>query len=159
MELITTESVSQKEVPIIAELLVLELLKESKKPKWVKLPGGVIYCDIYTGNGKEIKGGSAVHLHLRGYLEDGTEFVNTFRERLHFFFTFNVGETIPGFEQGIASMRERGKRIVIIPPELAFGAEGYETEYIYIPPYSTLIYEVSLLFVREPEWDKLNMFK
>jgi peptidylprolyl isomerase len=149
-------------VPERARMLVKTLTKkEDAEQEWYGFPEGVMYHDIHIGNGKAIKKGMGIHTILRGILEDGTQFVNTmkYEGNKSFVFTFGIGDTLKSFEQGISSMRERGKRVIVIPPELAYGEKEYESQDVFIPPNSILIFEVSVMWVREPEWEKIRFFK
>lgn len=158
----TIEDMKEKfKVPAKAREIVSALLKGGKEDPsgWVKTANGVLYYDIHKGRGKVPENGVAVYLHIRGYLEDGTQVLNTFKRREYFIFTYGKGQVIKGLEEGIATMREGGKRVIVIPPELAYGSEGYESSDSYVPPDSALIFEVSFLWIRAPEWDKLNKFE
>lgn len=149
-------------VPERARMLVQALTKKKdSEQEWRIFPEGVMYHDIHVGDGKSITNGVSVHMLLRGVLEDGTEFVNTMKNRINksYTFTFGQGDTLNSFEQGVVTMREKGKRVIVIPPELAYGEKEYKTPSIHIPPHSTLIFEASIMWIREPEWDKINLFK
>jgi hypothetical protein len=149
-------------VPERARMLVRALTKkEDAEQKWYIFPEGVMYHDIHVGDGKSITNDVAVHMLLRGVLDDGTEFVNTmkYKENKAYTFTFGQGDTLMSFEQGVASMREKGKRVIVIPPELSYGEKEYKTPEVQIPPHSTLIFEASVMWIRAPELDKLNLFK
>ncbi len=126
---------------------------------WVTLPEGVMYQDVYIGKGKSIEKGVAVHTHLRGFFEDGTEFDNTFSKKQWFIFTYGRTPVLKGYELGIASMKEGGKRIIVIPSELAYGNDGFEDDETSIAPDSVLIFDVSLLWIRAPETEKLDLFR
>ena len=158
---LTPSEVSEK-VPQKARELVEALLgEEGKKQNWDALPGGVFYHDIFKGDGKPVKHGSAIHMKLRGFLKNGAEFVNTNKHphNKSYVFTYGIGEVVKGFEMGVATMKEKGKRVIVIPPELGFKEKGYRSPYVFIPPYSTLIYEASFMFRKDPEWNKIDLFK
>lgn len=126
---------------------------------WLEGEGSVWYQDVHIGKGKVLQNGVAVYMHFKGYLRDGTLFENTFAQRDCFLFTYGKGQVIKGLEYGIMGMREGGKRRICIPPERAYGSEGFKDDETTIPPDSPLFFEVSLLWIREPEFDKLRMFK
>jgi len=159
--LATTKTLSKSD--LTSPALVKKEKKGSKKKEsdllWVTLPNGIKYQDIYVGTGKSPKYGVSVYCHFKGYFEDGTEFDNTFKRRQFFCFTYGKNEVLEAFELGIETMKEKGKRKIIIPSELAFGDKGYKDDVVQIKPNSTLIFEVSLMWIREPEQDKLGRFK
>jgi len=149
-------------IPEKARELVQKLTKKNEPDQqWFITEEGIVYHDVFVGEGNTPKRGVAVHMIVRGILKDGTEFVNTTRypERKSFTFTYGTGATIKGFESGIASMKEKGKRVIVIPPEMGFGDKEYKSQNIKIPPNSTLIFEVSIMFYREAEWEKIDLFK
>jgi len=141
-------------------------LKREGTGEWKRLPGGIWIRDLHPGKGKTPEKGSAVYMSYRGYFEDGQCFASTYATGRNvtkwFAFTYGDGTVMPSLEDGIATLKEGGRRIVVIPPELGYGEYGYdapEENAIDIPPNATLIYEVTFLWLREPETHKLNLFE
>jgi FKBP-type peptidyl-prolyl cis-trans isomerase FkpA len=99
--------------------------------------------DENIGSGTEAKIGSTVSVNYTGKLENGTVF-DTSVGKSPISFTLGKGEVIPGWEQGIQGMKVGGKRLLIIPADLAYGATGYGP----VPPNATLIFEVELISVQ-----------
>ncbi len=133
--------------------------KIKKDDSWVTITGNIKYKDIYIGKGKSPKKSDYITMHLIGTLEDGTEFFNTHRDKLPFNFYYENNEVIKGIEIGIADMKEMGKRIISVPPEYAYGEQGYKDGTVEIKPNSTLIFEISLIKIKDPEFNKVNMFR
>lgn len=107
---------------------------------------GLQYIDIEEGTGATPQAGQTVVVHYTGWLEsDGSKFDSSLDAGTPFSFQLGAGGVIPGWEEGLATMKEGGKRRLIIPPELAYG----ETERPGIPANSTLIFDVELIEVRE----------
>lgn len=102
--------------------------------------------DIVVGTGAEAVSGGAVTVHYVGTLVDGTVFDSSLSRGEPFTFNLGVGEVIPGWEQGVAGMKEGGKRRLYIAPELAYGAQAVGP----IPANSALIFEVELVSVAAP---------
>lgn len=143
------------------------LLAYENKGTWESLRDGVWIRDIHVGKGKLPSKGVAVYLNLVGHLEDGTVFLNTKKKKKQgvpqawFVYTYGSGEVMKSLEDAILTMREGGRRLVYIPAEQAYGEHGYNPpeEDAHIPPNANLIFEVTLLWIREPEFHKLDMFK
>lgn len=99
--------------------------------------------DILVGDGKEAVAGADIVVHYTGVLPDGTVFDSSVNRGEPFVFTLGAGQVIQGWERGFAGMREGGRRLIAIPPELGYGSNAVGS----IPPNSTLIFEVELLQV------------
>jgi FKBP-type peptidyl-prolyl cis-trans isomerase len=97
-----------------------------------------------SGEGAAPKRGETVTVHYTGWLPDGTKFDSSVDRDEPFAFVLGTGQVIQGWDQGVATMRVGDKTRLTIPPELAYGAEGYPGA---IPPNATLIFEVELLSV------------
>ncbi|MGE3181084.1 MAG: FKBP-type peptidyl-prolyl cis-trans isomerase [Phycisphaerae bacterium] len=104
---------------------------------------GVRYYDLRVGDGASPKNYCHVTLDFVGQMANGTEFTNTYRINEPYRFQIGLSQVVRGLEEGIMSMRVGGKRVLEIPPELAYGTRGWEA----IPPNTLLIFEVELLKV------------
>jgi peptidylprolyl isomerase len=140
-------------------------LEDADRYPWIPMNNGAQYQDLHVGNGKTPTPGSAIYMHYRGYLQDGTVFDDTYKRRQWYRFTYGTNAILPALEQAMATMREGGKRRILLPPNLAYGKNGFtppdkEGEAaIPIPPDSTLIFDITFLWMREPEYDKIRRFK
>ena len=99
------------------------------------------------GAGIEAESFSVVDVHYTGKLEDGTIFDSSAGREGPFRFTLGAGMVIPGWDMGIKGMKPGGKRVLTIPPELAYGKKGAGS---VIPPNATLIFDVELIAVTPP---------
>lgn len=113
--------------------------------KTVTTASGLKYIEIKEGSGESPKPGQTVVVHYTGTLEDGTKFDSSVDRGEPFKFPLGQGQVIPGWDEGIATMKPGGKRKLIIPPDLGYGASG--TPGGPIPPNATLHFDVELLRV------------
>lgn len=106
---------------------------------------GLKYRDDVMGGGDEAGRGKRVRVHYTGRLDDGTKFDSSRDRDEPFGFTLGVGQVIAGWDEGVAGMRVGGRRTLVIPPALGYGARGAGG---VIPPHATLVFDVELLDVR-----------
>ena len=112
------------------------------QPSEVVTPSGLKYIDLVEGAGPSPRQGQVVRVHYTGWLENGKKFDSSVDRDEPYMFPLGVGEVIPGWDEGVATMKVGGKRKLIIPGRLAYGPEGRGN---VIPPNATLIFEVQLL--------------
>src|SRR5438034_11416438 len=106
---------------------------------------GLKYDDLVVGTGPEAKTGQTVSVHYTGWLTDGKKFDSSKDRGQPFSFPLGAGRVIKGWDEGVAGMKVGGKRTLVIPPELGYGARGAPGA---IPPNATLKFEVGLLDVK-----------
>jgi FKBP-type peptidyl-prolyl cis-trans isomerase len=107
-------------------------------------PSGLEYIDVAIGSGPAARPGMRASVHYTGWLRDGTKFDSSVDRRQPFQFTLGARQVISGWDEGVAGMRVGGKRRLIVPPDLGYGARGAGG---VIPPNATLIFDVELLGV------------
>lgn len=106
-------------------------------------PTGLWTLDSVVGTGAQPKPTDKVEVHYTGWLTDGTKFDSS-RDRGQTI-TFGLNGVIKGWTEGVGGMKEGGKRWLVIPSGLGYGARG--TPGGPIPPNSTLVFEVELIKV------------
>ncbi len=110
---------------------------------------GLGIIDTKVGTGPSPKPGQTVVVHYTGWLYEGGKKGKKFDSSLDrgepFEFPLGKGQVIAGWDEGVATMKVGGKRTLIIPPSLGYGASGAGG---VIPPNATLIFDVELLKVK-----------
>ena len=114
-------------------------------------PTQLVVQDEAIGSGATAQVGDMLNVSYTGKLENGTVFDTSVGKpaapncpsgtKEGFCFTLGAGQVIPGWDQGLEGMKVGGKRLLIIPAALAYGAQGQGS----IPANATLIFEVELL--------------
>ncbi|MGZ9270380.1 MAG: FKBP-type peptidyl-prolyl cis-trans isomerase [Candidatus Binatia bacterium] len=115
----------------------------------VTTPSGLKIEDTKVGDGASPATGQTCVMHYTGWLYEngqrGRKFDSSVDRGDPFEFPIGTGRVIKGWDEGVASMKVGGKRTLIIPPELGYGARGAGG---VIPPNATLIFDVELLGIR-----------
>ena len=109
-------------------------------------PSGLRIIDVKPGIGPVPQAGQTVTVNYTGWLfvdgKKGKKFDSSLDNGEPFSFTLGQGQVIKGWDEGLATMHIGGKRTLIIPPDLGYGARGAGSD---IPPGATLIFDVDLL--------------
>ena len=112
--------------------------------KEITTASGLQYIDLKVGTGATAQTGQTVTVHYTGWLENGKKFDSSVDRGQPFSFPLGAGRVIKGWDEGVQGMKAGGKRKLIIPSNLGYGARGAGG---VIPPNATLIFEVELLGV------------
>ena len=128
---------------------VLALSESADAQNVVTTSSGLKYIDVKAGTGASPQTGQTCVMHYTGWLyengQKGKKFDSSVDRNEPFEFKIGVRQVIGGWDEGVGSMKVGGKRTLIIPPELGYGARGAGG---VIPPNATLLFEVELLAVR-----------
>ena len=120
-----------------------------KETKMKTTPSGLQYEDTVEGTGASPKTGQTCVMHYTGWLWEngakGKKFDSSLDRGRPFEFPLGQGRVIKGWDEGVATMKIGGKRTLLIPPSLGYGARGAGG---VIPPNATLLFEVELLGVK-----------
>jgi peptidylprolyl isomerase len=115
----------------------------------VTTPSGLRIIDVKLGTGPVPHAGQTVTVNYTGWLfvngKKNKKFDSSLDRGQPFSFTLGQGQVIKGWDEGLATMHVGGKRTLIIPPDLGYGASGAGG---VIPPGATLIFDVDLLGVK-----------
>ena len=110
---------------------------------------GLQVLDTTPGTGASPKSGEICVMHYTGWLyvngQRGAKFDSSVDRGQPFEFPIGVGRVIKGWDEGVSTMKVGGKRTLIIPPELGYGARGAGG---VIPPNATLIFDVELISIK-----------
>jgi peptidylprolyl isomerase len=117
--------------------------------KTMTTASGLQMTDTKVGTGASPKTGQICVMHYTGWLYQngakGAKFDSSVDRGQPFEFPIGTGRVIRGWDEGVASMKVGGKRTLIIPPDLGYGARGAGG---VIPPNATLVFEVELLAIK-----------
>jgi len=116
---------------------------EVNEEDYTTTSSGLKYYDLETGDGPSPEIGQQVVVHYTGWLTDGTKFDTSIDRGQPLTFALGMGQMIPGFDEGVATMKVGGKRQLVIPPELGYGS----AERGSIPANSILVFEVELDYI------------
>ncbi|MFY9550693.1 MAG: FKBP-type peptidyl-prolyl cis-trans isomerase [Thermoanaerobaculia bacterium] len=147
---------------LVAALVVAPAAADDAKPapapeaakkgasKMHKTPSGLEYEDIKEGTGASPKTGQTCVMDYTGWLWEngakGKKFDSSVDRGTPFEFPIGQGRVIKGWDEGVSTMKVGGKRLLLIPPELAYGSRGAGGG--LIPSNATLLFEVELLGVK-----------
>ena len=126
----------------------VERAKYLKEHKITTKPtkSGLYYIERAKGTGPQAIPGKQVKLHYTGTLLNGKKFDSSLDRNKPFEFILGRGQVVPGWDEGIALMKQGGKATLIIPSDIAYGDQPNQN----IPAFSTLVFEVELLEVADP---------
>jgi peptidylprolyl isomerase len=122
-----------------------EALKDTSVKPVIPKPSGapprrLVKEDVVKGKGKPAKAGDTLVVNYVGVtFSTGSEFDASWDRGQPFPVQLGAGQVIEGWDRGLIGMRKGGRRILTIPPELGYGAEGYPPT---IPPNETLVFVV-----------------
>ena len=135
--------------PIAPALCGDRKMNDTEQQKIVTTTSGLRYQDTVVGTGAKAEAGKRVIVHYTGWLDDngahGKKFDSSKDRNEPFDFALGAGQVIAGWDEGVAGMLVGGKRTLMIPSNLGYGARGAGG---VIPPHAGLIFDVELLGVK-----------
>ena len=134
---------------IIAFIATPENSMSQPAAKPVTTSSGLQIIDTKVGAGASPRAGQTAVVHYTGWLYEngakGKKFDSSVDRGQPFEFPVGARRVIPGWDEGVATMKVGGKRTLIVPPQLGYGAQGAGG---VIPPNATLMFDVELLAVK-----------
>ncbi|CAB4009557.1 FK506-binding 15-like, partial [Paramuricea clavata] len=128
---------------------VIDFAKQVGLARYNSTPGNLIKQDLQPGDGQAIESGDAIEVKYTGSLWTNNTFGKVFDSNATADKLFKLrpgkGKVIKGWEDGVLGMKKGGKRLLAIPPELAYGDKGVPSR---VPPKSTLLFEVEISRVK-----------
>ena len=128
----------------IGKVVPVPAFELPKEESLRRTPSGLGIQTVVEGKGDAPKLGQNVVVHYAGWLKDGTPFDSSYPRG--FPSTFRLGEVIPGWNEGLQQMKPGGTAILVIPPDLGYGARGAGAK---IPGGATLVFRVELVEVKK----------
>ncbi len=116
------------------------------KEKYITTASGLKYAVLKEGTGKLLQRGQTALVHYRGTFEDGKEFDSSYKRGQPFPCPVGVHAVIEGWDEALLGMKVGEKRKLIIPGNLAYGAEGRPGA---IPPNATLLFDIEVMGLQE----------
>lgn len=113
--------------------------------KTLTLPDGLKYTDLKVGNGAKPRAGQTAIVHYTGTFTNGKKFDSSRDSGKPLEFELGAHRVIACWDEAVATMRVGGRRKLVCPPSLAYGAQGYPP---IIPPNTTLNFDVELIGVK-----------
>lgn len=132
------------------EQTVLRHFIEEKKINIKPSKSGMYFIPLKEGNGRKVEKGDIVTVNYEGKFLNGEFFDSTVKRKQPFEFVYGTEwQVIEGLEEAIGKMRKGDKALIILPSDLAWGADGSSTG--IVPPFTSVIYEIELIDVRSRE--------
>ncbi|MGB7256982.1 MAG: FKBP-type peptidyl-prolyl cis-trans isomerase [Pseudolabrys sp.] len=134
---------------VLATMLAIFQPAHAQTGKRMTTASGLQIIDTTVGTGASPKRGQTAVVHYTGWLYEngakGAKFDSSVDRNEPFEFPVGAGRVIKGWDEGVATMKVGGKRTLIVPPALGYGARGAGG---VIPPNATLMFDVELLGVK-----------
>jgi FKBP-type peptidyl-prolyl cis-trans isomerase len=105
----------------------------------------LVIDDVRVGTGVPVENGDLVTVNYIGTTKDGVQFDNSYVRGVPFSFTLGGGKVIKGWEEGLIGMKVGGQRILVIPPDMAYG----NAQVGPIPANSVLVFTIELLTIKK----------
>ena len=133
-------------LPVLGSATMDQSAMAQSSAKPVTTSSGLQYIDSKAGTGASPRANQTAVVHYTGWLyvngAKGKKFDSSVDRNEPFEFPVGAGQVIRGWDEGVASMKVGGKRTLIVPPQLGYGARGAAG---VIPPNATLMFDVELL--------------